>query len=89
MSAYAPRPFLWREKQVRPDERLDELVADAFLTTRFLTDPQEFCAVSHLLLVVSPAESSQPQTRQGISVDQGSVLYDAVRNWWHLPSLLL
>ena len=40
MSVYAPRPFLWREKQGRPDERwcfricahLDELVADAFLT---------------------------------------------------------
>lgn len=33
----AARPFLWREKQVRPDERLDELVADACLTTRVLT----------------------------------------------------
>ena len=42
MSVYAPRPFLWREKQGRRDERwcfricahLDELVADAdaFLT---------------------------------------------------------
>ena len=40
MSAYAPRPFLWREKEVRPDERwfvrisahLEEFVADAFLT---------------------------------------------------------
>lgn len=48
--------------------------------TNLLLTPALRPVSSHQLLIVSPAESSQPQTRQGICVDQGAVLYEAIRN---------